>query len=154
MCIYLSLQRVNTELKSMALDNGHGSAFSWIFFRSDFLFCFVLAIALRSSAEFIREFLKRNQLHLLIRAHECVLPGYCYDLDGGCLTLFSASNYCGRYQNDGAALHVYREEELVEGGEEDESPHGAGVPRQPRSSDHITWHILVSLSSSDSHFFS
>ncbi|PHJ23879.1 ser thr phosphatase family protein [Cystoisospora suis] len=102
------------------------------------------AHAIRSSAEFIREFLKRNQLHLLIRAHECVLPGYCYDLDGGCLTLFSASNYCGRYQNDGAALHVYREEELVEGGgEEDESPHGAMIPRQPRPSDHITWHILL-----------
>ncbi|PFH35616.1 hypothetical protein BESB_052670 [Besnoitia besnoiti] len=84
----------------------------------------------RSSAAFIESFLDRNRLALLVRGHECVAPGYCYDLGGRCLTLFSASNYCETAQNDGAALHVYREEE--------EEPGALGKPRQ-----HITWHVLL-----------
>ncbi|ESS36405.1 Ser/Thr phosphatase family protein [Toxoplasma gondii VEG] len=83
----------------------------------------------RSSQAFIEAFLERNQLALLVRAHECVAPGYCYDLGGRCLTLFSASNYCGTANNDGAALHIYREEDCY--------------PERGRRRQHITRHILL-----------
>ncbi|KEP66718.1 UNVERIFIED_CONTAM: Ser/Thr phosphatase family protein [Hammondia hammondi] len=87
------------------------------------------AHVVRSSQAFIEAFLERNQLALLVRAHECVAPGYCYDLGGRCLTLFSASNYCGTAKNDGAALHIYREEDCY--------------PERGRRRQHITRHILL-----------
>ena len=48
------------------------------------------------------EFLEANQLTLLIRSHECKQEGHSTDHDGRCVTVFSASNYCGVVGNRGA----------------------------------------------------
>ena len=55
----------------------------------------------------LKSFLSSNGYQLLIRAHECVSSGASYGCDGLCLTIFSATNYCKRFANDGAAAHLY-----------------------------------------------
>lgn len=54
----------------------------------------------------LKEFVYQNDLKLLIRAHECVMEGYEYNFDGQCLTVFSASNYCGLMNNKCAVIHI------------------------------------------------
>jgi hypothetical protein len=49
-------------------------------------------------------FLERNGLSLLIRSHECVPEGYKVLHNEQCVTVFSASNYCGRARNKGAVV--------------------------------------------------
>lgn len=53
-------------------------------------------------------FLLKNDLQLLVRSHECVPKGFNwpYGARGMVVTLFSASNYCGRANNLGAFMHV------------------------------------------------
>ena len=51
------------------------------------------------------EFLSREGLRMMIRSHECVPDGYAWPYGAKqhhVLTLFSASNYCGRNLNKGA----------------------------------------------------
>lgn len=43
----------------------------------------------------LETFLQSQNLELLIRGHECVNEGIEYALDNQCVTVFSASNYCG-----------------------------------------------------------
>ncbi|KAF4727719.1 hypothetical protein FOZ62_019977, partial [Perkinsus olseni] len=52
----------------------------------------------------VAEFCERNDLKLIIRAHECVKSGHEYFASGLLLTVFSATNYCNVYQNDGAMI--------------------------------------------------
>jgi hypothetical protein len=49
-------------------------------------------------------FLELNGLSLLIRSHECVPEGYKVLHNEQCVTVFSASNYCGRARNKGAVV--------------------------------------------------
>lgn len=51
-------------------------------------------------------FLKVNQLKMLIRSHQCPADnhGYFVHHQGLCLTVFSASNYCGEVGNWGAVV--------------------------------------------------
>merc|ERR1719453_2027747 len=51
-------------------------------------------------------FLKVNQLKMLIRSHQCPADnhGYYVHHQGLCLTVFSASNYCGEVGNWGATI--------------------------------------------------
>jgi protein phosphatase len=65
----------------------------------------------------LAHFLTDNHLDLLVRAHECVESGCKYSLSQKCLTVFSASNYCGVIKNKAGVLivespHVRRTEEL------------------------------------------
>jgi len=50
------------------------------------------------------EFLRTNQLALIVRSHECVSEGYDLVHNGRLMTLFSASRYCGLQTNKGAFL--------------------------------------------------
>ena len=43
----------------------------------------------------VRNFLSRNHLRMIIRAHEVTLDGFDLHSDGHLVTLFSATNYCG-----------------------------------------------------------
>ena len=43
----------------------------------------------------VRRFCIKNEIDLLIRAHECVGDGYQWFAGGRCVTVFSAANYCG-----------------------------------------------------------
>eukprot|EP00397_Hematodinium_sp_SG-2012_P011479 GEMP01011619.1.p1 GENE.GEMP01011619.1~~GEMP01011619.1.p1 ORF type:complete len:659 (+),score=95.45 GEMP01011619.1:50-2026(+) len=64
----------------------------------------------------VQDFTKRNRLRLIIRAHECVQHGYEYFAGGQLLTVFSATNYCNQYNNDGAMVVLVKNEknEVVE----------------------------------------
>lgn len=45
----------------------------------------------------VSDFCKRNKLQLIIRAHECVMDGFERFAQGQLITLFSATNYCGKH---------------------------------------------------------
>jgi hypothetical protein len=44
----------------------------------------------------VTDFCKKNKLQLIIRAHECVMDGFERFAQGQLITLFSATNYCGK----------------------------------------------------------
>ncbi len=56
-----------------------------------------------------KSFLLKNSLDLLIRSHELVDEGYQFLHENRVLTVFSASNYCGRSNNKGAYA-VFKED--------------------------------------------
>jgi diadenosine tetraphosphatase ApaH/serine/threonine PP2A family protein phosphatase len=57
----------------------------------------------------VRDFLGRNRLKLLVRAHQCVQDGFEYFGGGRLLTVFSAPDYGGKFTNDGAMLIINRQ---------------------------------------------
>ncbi|XP_010904839.2 serine/threonine-protein phosphatase BSL1 homolog isoform X2 [Elaeis guineensis] len=56
----------------------------------------------------VADFCTKNQLQLIIRAHECVMDGFERFAQGQLITVFSATNYCGTANNAGAILVVGR----------------------------------------------
>jgi protein phosphatase len=54
----------------------------------------------------LNNFLAASRLAILVRAHECVVDGYEWLFAGKCLTVFSASNYCGTVKNQAAVFEV------------------------------------------------
>ena len=50
----------------------------------------------------VEEFLKNNNLNLILRAHECVMDGFERFAGGKLMTVFSATDYCGKHKNAGA----------------------------------------------------
>lgn len=64
----------------------------------------------RFGPDCVQEFNRRNGLKLIIRAHECVQHGYQYFAGGQLLTVFSATNYCNQYNNDGAMVVLVKDE--------------------------------------------
>ncbi|CEL97728.1 unnamed protein product [Vitrella brassicaformis CCMP3155] len=57
----------------------------------------------------VMDFCERNQLKMVIRAHECVKYGYEWFARNRLLTVFSASNYCNAFANDAAAVVLRRD---------------------------------------------
>ncbi|XP_039130334.1 serine/threonine-protein phosphatase BSL3-like isoform X2 [Dioscorea cayenensis subsp. rotundata] len=55
------------------------------------------------------EFCNKNDLQLIVRAHECVMDGFERFAQGHLITLFSATNYCGTANNAGAILVLGRD---------------------------------------------
>ena len=51
-------------------------------------------------------FLHKNNLSLVVRAHQCVEDGYEFFNKKSLVTLFSAPNYCNTFDNAGAAMLV------------------------------------------------
>ena len=49
-------------------------------------------------------FLAKNNLQLLIRSHQVVMPGFKVLHNGLCVTVFSAPKYCGQMGNLGALV--------------------------------------------------
>ena len=56
-------------------------------------------------------FLDSCSLHLMIRAHQCVEGGILSLWDDRCLTVFSASNYCGALNNKSGILRITKKDE-------------------------------------------
>jgi len=56
----------------------------------------------RFGKQVTQEFLERHGFEMMIRSHEMVKPGYLEVHGGLCVTVFSASNYCGSSGNKGA----------------------------------------------------
>ena len=54
----------------------------------------------------VEEFLKNNNLTLILRAHECVMDGFERFAGGQLITVFSATDYCGKHKNAGAILYL------------------------------------------------
>ncbi|KAL1825893.1 hypothetical protein DCAR_0314087 [Daucus carota subsp. sativus] len=63
--------------------------------------------------DLVIEFCKRNNLQLILRAHECVMDGFERFAQGRLITVFSATNYCGTARNAGAILVVGRDLVIV-----------------------------------------
>lgn len=54
----------------------------------------------------IQDFLGRHDLDLICRAHQVVEDGYKFQANRQLVTVFSAPNYCGEFDNAGAILVV------------------------------------------------
>ena len=55
----------------------------------------------------IEEFLDKNNLDMICRAHQVVEDGYeFYGSDRRLVTVFSAPNYCGKFDNKAAVLCI------------------------------------------------
>lgn len=61
----------------------------------------------------VHEFLARNNLVKIIRAHECVMDGMERFAGGALITVFSATDYCGKHKNAGGVLFVKKNFDIV-----------------------------------------
>ncbi|KAI3721244.1 hypothetical protein L2E82_32250 [Cichorium intybus] len=57
-------------------------------------------------ADKVSEFLTKHDLDLVCRAHQVVEDGYEFFADRQLVTIFSAPNYCGEFDNAGALMSV------------------------------------------------
>ncbi|CAK9140058.1 unnamed protein product [Ilex paraguariensis] len=57
-------------------------------------------------ADKVTEFLQKHDLDLICRAHQVVENGYDFFADRQLVTIFSAPNYCGEFDNAGALMSV------------------------------------------------
>jgi len=57
-------------------------------------------------SDVVQAFLKRQDLDLICRAHQVVEDGYEFFANRQLVTLFSAPNYCGEFDNSGAMMSV------------------------------------------------
>jgi len=56
--------------------------------------------------EVIHDFLKQHDLDIVCRAHQVVEDGYEFQASRGLVTIFSAPNYCGEFDNAGSMMSV------------------------------------------------
>ncbi|TYZ57873.1 hypothetical protein PybrP1_010273 [[Pythium] brassicae (nom. inval.)] len=63
-------------------------------------------VAFQFGSDIVGQFLERHDLHLVCRAHQMVEDGYEFFAKRQLMTLFSASNYCGKFGNAGAMMAV------------------------------------------------
>jgi len=54
----------------------------------------------------VESFLRRHDLDLIVRAHQVVEDGYEFFAKRELVTVFSAPNYCGEFDNAGAMMTV------------------------------------------------
>ena len=80
----------------------------------------------------ISNFLKENKYRLLIRAHQQIQNGYEYSLDNLVLTVFSASNYCGEFDNYSGII-------IIKEGAEKEEPIQLNHSSSPISFENVTF---------------
>jgi len=57
-------------------------------------------------ADVVTNFLKKHDLDLICRAHQVVEEGYEFFAKRQLVTIFSAPNYCGEFDNAGAMMSV------------------------------------------------
>eukprot|EP00993_Chasmostoma_nieuportense_P001279 NODE_2174_length_1260_cov_70.284201_g2067_i0.p1 GENE.NODE_2174_length_1260_cov_70.284201_g2067_i0~~NODE_2174_length_1260_cov_70.284201_g2067_i0.p1 ORF type:complete len:305 (+),score=57.18 NODE_2174_length_1260_cov_70.284201_g2067_i0:71-985(+) len=57
-------------------------------------------------ADIVEKFLRKNDFDLICRAHQVVEDGYQFFAKRQLITLFSAPNYCGEFDNSGAMMSV------------------------------------------------
>ena len=54
----------------------------------------------------VTDFLARHDFDLVVRAHQVVEDGYEFFADRQLVTIFTAPNYCGEFDNAGAVMAV------------------------------------------------
>ena len=57
-------------------------------------------------ADIVATFLEEHDLDLIVRAHQVVEDGYEFFAGRRLVTLFSAPNYCGEFDNAGGMISV------------------------------------------------
>lgn len=57
-------------------------------------------------ADVVSRFLQKHDLELIVRAHQVVEEGYEFFAKRQLVTIFSAPNYCGEFDNAGAMMSV------------------------------------------------
>lgn len=57
----------------------------------------------------LKEFLMVNNLDMIIRSHQLAIEGFKFDLDGLCLTVWSAPDYMGKCSNPGSVLRIEKD---------------------------------------------
>ena len=60
----------------------------------------------------LNNFLTNNKLKMLIRSHDVIDSGIEKSFNDKCITVFSATNYCGTIQNTGALLFIKKSYEI------------------------------------------
>ncbi len=63
-------------------------------------------ISVTFNAATVKQFLEKHNLDLIVRAHQVVEDGYEFFANRRLVTVFSAPNYCGEFDNIGGVLHV------------------------------------------------
>lgn len=61
----------------------------------------------------VEQFLKINKLQMILRGHECVMDGIERFAKGQLMTIFSATDYCGKHKNAGAMLVIKKNLSIV-----------------------------------------
>ena len=64
------------------------------------------SVSFTFGADVVGDFLARHDLDLVVRAHQVVEDGFEFFADRQLLTVFSAPNYCGEFDNCGAMMSV------------------------------------------------
>ena len=72
-----------------------------------------LGYIVKYGPDVVKKFLKDNNLSHIIRGHECVLDGFERFAGGLLLTVFSATDYCGRHGNAGAMLVINQHMQMI-----------------------------------------
>ncbi|KAE8330013.1 Metallo-dependent phosphatase-like protein [Aspergillus sergii] len=57
-------------------------------------------------SDVVHRFVQKHEIDLICRAHQCVEDGYEFFARRKLITLFSAPNYCGEFDNAGAMMSV------------------------------------------------
>ena len=57
----------------------------------------------------LKKFLRENDLDLICRSHQVVNEGYEFFADRSLITVFSAPDYCGAFDNCGAMMTVSKD---------------------------------------------
>jgi len=68
-------------------------------------------VSVSFGSDVVRAFLDKENLDLVVRAHQVVEDGYEFFCDRSLVTIFSAPNYCGEFDNAAAVLTI--DEKLV-----------------------------------------
>ena len=63
--------------------------------------------------DIVQNFMEKNNVHMIIRAHECVPDGFERFCEGNLITVFSATDYCKRHKNAGAMLLISNNFEII-----------------------------------------
>ena len=63
-------------------------------------------VSITFGAKVVEDFLKKNDLDLICRAHQVVEEGYEFFAGRSLVTVFSAPNYCGEFDNSGAMMKI------------------------------------------------
>ena len=72
---------------------------------------YIRGVSFNFNYKAIKEFLEKFELDLICRGHQVVEDGYEFHADRSLVTIFSAPNYCGEFDNAAAVMTV--NEELV-----------------------------------------
>ena len=63
--------------------------------------------------DIVKKFLNANGLSHIMRGHECVLDGFERFAGGLLITVFSATDYCGRHNNAGAMIVINQQKAMI-----------------------------------------